>query len=200
MNALKNQYLENLFLDELSEMYAGEQDIAKALSRMTKRAANDDLRRVLKAHAYQTVGHISRVAQVFGCFGEATVGMKGNAIPGLLAEAAALVPQKQDSPANDAAIISAVQNVQHYEIATYTCLRDWARMLENDEAAIILEEILDEEKSCDRGLTDLAHLPNLEAPEEAGWHSHAESEDEEALAHHGHGHSDWQCGSMRRHF
>ena len=155
--------LKNLFLDQLAEMYEAEQHIAKALSWMTRLASDRELQGMLKVHASESLGHISKVAQVFRCFGEETVGSKSNAISGLLAEAEALVAQYEVSPARDAAILSALQKLEHYEIATYGCLQDCATVLNNRKAAILLEEILGEEKSGNGRLTDLSHMRNEDA-------------------------------------
>jgi ferritin-like metal-binding protein YciE len=155
--------LENLFLDQLAGMYEAEQEIAKALSRMTRLASSHELQEALKVHSYETLQHISKVARVFECFGEPTASVKGSAIGGLLAEGYTVVSQYEESPASDAAIICAVQKLEHYEIASYGCLRDWAEMLNNHEAAMLLEEILDEEKSGDHKLTHVAQLRNIDA-------------------------------------
>ena len=180
--------LENLFMDQLAGMYEAEQEITKALSKMSRLAGNRELQEALKVHSYETVGHISKVAQVFECFGEPTAEVKGSAIGGLLAEADALVAQHEMSPTCDAAIIAAVQKLEHYEIATYGCLRDWALVLNHYEAAMFLEEILDEEKSCDRKLTDVAQMGNVDALGGPEWRDETAGGDEEALALHEHGH------------
>jgi len=183
--------LENLLLDQLAEMYGAEQEIARGLSRMARLASNPELQKALKAHSYESVGHISKVARIFECFGEPTAEMKGSAIGGLLAEAEALVVQHEKSPANDAAIITAAQKLEHFEIATYSCLRDWAMVLNNHEAAMFLQEILDEEKAGDHKLTDLAHIRNMDGLGDVEWHRETVSGEEEALAHHGNGHGAW---------
>ena len=53
-------------------------------------------------------------------------------------------------------MICAAQKVEHYEIASYGCLHEWAGVLGNEEAANLLEEILNEEKATNRSLTGLA--------------------------------------------
>ena len=76
--------LENLLLDQLAEMYEAEQEIARGLSRMARLASNPELQKALTVHSYESVGHISKVARIFECFGEPTAEMKGSAIAGLL--------------------------------------------------------------------------------------------------------------------
>ena len=179
--------LRNLLLEQLGEMYDAEQQQAKALSRLTRLAEHEELREALRAHSYETVGQISKLARVFACFGEPTNGVRGRAMSGLVAEGNAVVGEHQEGPAKDAAIIAAVQKMEHYEIATYGCLRDWALELDNREAAVILHEILDEERTGDCKLTKLAHkLINAEARAD-GWQSDLDHEGEEEMAHHDHG-------------
>jgi ferritin-like metal-binding protein YciE len=63
----------------------------------------------------------------------------------------------------DAALISAAQRVEHYEIAAYGTVRTYAELLGNDRAVELLEETLQEEKETDQKLTDLAVTINVEA-------------------------------------
>jgi len=157
--------LENLLLDQLAEMYDAEQAMARALSRMARLASNETLREALNAHSYETLGHISKVARLFECFHEHTTGVKSRSVGQLLAEGNALLAEQEESSGRDAAILGVVQKLEHYEIATYECLRDWATVLNNHEAVFRLEEILDEEKSADHKLTDLISSMTLDATE-----------------------------------
>jgi ferritin-like metal-binding protein YciE len=178
--------LKDLFLEQLGEMYDAEQQQARTLSRFTRMAEHEELREALRVHSYETVGQISKLARVFECFGEPTNGVRGHAMSGLVAEGNALVGEHQEGPAKDAAIVAAVQKMEHYEMATYGCLRDWALELDNREAAVILHEILDEERTGDCKLTKLAHkLINAEALS-GGWEGQPDHEGDEDLAPHGH--------------
>ncbi len=125
--------------------------------------------------------------------------MKNNAIIVLLAEADASLAAHQSSRASDAAIIAAVQKLEHYEIATYGCLRDWAALLNNHQAAILLEEILQEEESGDHRLTEVAQDGNVDSLGEVEWREETASEDEEALSQNGHGHGRHHPGFGRGH-
>jgi len=89
---------------------------------------------------------------------------------GLLEEGAEIVSEYKKSPSINAAIISAGQKVEHYEIASYGCLRAWAELLDNEAAAELIGEILDQEKAADQTLGELAEAKNQEAleGEEAG--------------------------------
>ena len=55
------------------------------------------------------------------------------------------------------------RKLEHYEIAAYSCLRDWATVLNNHEAVFFLEEILDQEQSADHKLSEQARSANVQA-------------------------------------
>lgn len=148
--------LKDLFMDELADMYDAEKRIIKALPKMVKAATSADLKAAIQAHLKQTEGHVTKLEQVFKSFNEKAKGQTCEATVGLLKEGDEIAADFKGSQAINAAIISAAQKVEHYEIASYGCLHEWARLLGNADAANLLEEILDEEKAADEGLTKLA--------------------------------------------
>ncbi|MEY4485081.1 MAG: hypothetical protein RL693_2533 [Verrucomicrobiota bacterium] len=148
--------LNDLFLDELADMYDAEQRLVKALPKMAKAATSDDLKEALLSHLEETKHHVTKLERVFACFDKKARGKTCKATVGLLAEGEEIAGEFEDSPAINAALISAAQKVEHYEIASYGCLHEWAGKLGNAEAADILLEILNEEKTADQSLTELA--------------------------------------------
>jgi ferritin-like metal-binding protein YciE len=56
----------------------------------------------------------------------------------------------------DAGLLAAAQAVEHYEIARYGTLRNWARELGKEDVAQLLEQTLAEEEKTDQALTQLA--------------------------------------------
>lgn len=162
--------LKDLFLDELADMFDAENRISKALQKMAKAATSEDLKEGLVKHQKETVAQIEKLKKVFASFDEKAKGKECKATVGLIEEGEEIVEDNDGEPTLDAGIISACQKVEHYEIASYGCLIEWAKLLENDEAAELLEEILEEEKSANDTLTELAEEANqnaLEAEEEA---------------------------------
>ncbi len=161
--------LKDLFLDELADMYDAEQRIVKALPKMAKAATCDDLKGAIEAHLKETEGHVKKLEQVFQAFHEKAKGKTCEATKGLLEEGDEIAAEFKGSPAINAALISAAQKVEHYEIASYGCLHEWAGLLGNAKAARLLVEILNEEKAADEKLTALARASsNEEAFGEAG--------------------------------
>ena len=160
--------LKDLYLDELADMYDAEHRIVKALPKMAKAATCDDLKGAFQSHLKETEGHVKKLQQVFQCFGEKAKGKTCEATVGLLAEGDEIAADFKGSPAINAALISAAQKVEHYEMASYGCLHEWAGLLGNKEAAGLLQEILDEEKAANESLTKLALAKcNQEALEES---------------------------------
>jgi ferritin-like metal-binding protein YciE len=160
MSTLK---LKDLFLDELSDMYDAEHRIIKALPDLAEAATCSDLKTAFLDHLEETKGQVTKLEQVFKSFGEKAKGKKCKATVGLLEEGSEIASDNKGEPTINAALISAGQKVEHYEIASYGCLIEWAKLLKNAEAAELLGEILQEEKAADATLNELADKNNRQA-------------------------------------
>lgn len=148
--------LEELFLDSLADMYYAENQLVKALPKMAKAATHDDLRAAFEMHLTETEGHVQKLEQVFEQFSERPHSKKCPAIVGIIKEAEEIISENKKSPTINAALIYAAQKAEHYEIASYGALREWARSLQKDAAADLISEVLDQEKAADEKLTHLA--------------------------------------------
>ncbi len=153
---MNTKTLQELFLSELADMYDAEKRIVKALPKMAKAATCTDLKGAIERHLQETLGHVTKLEQVFQCFDMGAKGKTCEATKGLLEEGDEIAADFKGSPAINAAIIAAAQKVEHYEMASYGCLHEWAGLLGNKKAASLLEKILDEEKAANEGLTKLA--------------------------------------------
>ena len=154
--------LNDLFLDELADMYDAEQRIARALPKMAKAATCTRLQAALENHLKETAFHIASLETVFKSINQPAKGQKCEATVGLLEEGDEIAAEFKGSPAINAALICAAQKVEHYEIASYGCLVEWAVLLGNKQAAKLLKDILDQEKAADQALTVLARDGNNE--------------------------------------
>lgn len=161
MNALNN-----LFLNELADMNDSEHRITKALPKMIKTATCEKLQQALQHHLEETEGHIGQIEKIFAAFSEKPRSKKCPAMVGILDEGDKIASENKGTPAINAAIIAACQKVEHYEIASYGTLRAWARLLGNEDAAEIIEEVLDQEKQADHTLNELAIAKNQETLQE----------------------------------
>jgi ferritin-like metal-binding protein YciE len=136
--------LKDLFIDELKDMYDAEQRITKALPKMVEAAESEQVSSAFQGHLDQTEERVSRLEEIFDMFDETPTRKSCRAMIGLLEESEELMKEDGSPGIRDAALIAAVQKVEHYEIATYGCLRAWADRLGKDHASQILQESLDE--------------------------------------------------------
>lgn len=149
------QTLAELFEHTLKDIYYAENAIAKALPKVSKAVKNADLKKAVDHHLEETKGQIETLKKVFKTIGKTAEGEKCDAAEGLLKEAEGLMEEGK-GVALDAGLLAACQAVEHYEIARYGSLREWAKVLGNEEAHVLLSEILDQEKAANGKLTNLA--------------------------------------------
>jgi ferritin-like metal-binding protein YciE len=170
---MKESALKELYIDELRDIYNAENQLTKALPEMAKAATSEELRAGFEEHLKQTKGHVERLEQIFRELGEKPAGKKCKGMEGLVEEGKEMIDE-QEGETLDAGLISSAQRVEHYEIAAYGCVRTYANILGEDEAAELLEQTLREEKETDQKLTKLAEKINVEADAEE------EQDDEES--------------------
>jgi ferritin-like metal-binding protein YciE len=148
--------MDDLFLHGLQDLYYAENQIVKALPEMVEKASDKQLAQSFKAHLEETKGQVKRLEQVFKMLGKEPEGVDCPAIDGLIDEAQDIAGDIDDKQVLDAALISAAQAVEHYEIARYGTLMAWAKTLGHQEAIRLLKQNLDEEKATDEKLSKMA--------------------------------------------
>lgn len=160
--------LQDLFETTLRDIYYAEKAILKALPKMAKKAASEDLAAAFKEHLQQTEGHVERLNQIFALIGKTARGKKCQAIEGLADETEEIIKEAKTDSVRDAGMLAAAQAVEHYEISRYGTLKAWAEKLGMNDAASLLNETLEEEKATDQKLTALAESEiNVEAEQAA---------------------------------
>lgn len=158
--------LQELLVEEMRDIYNAEGQLLKALPKMAKAAQSERLKEAFERHLEETEQQIERLERAFESLGEPVKGKKCAAMEGLLTEGKEIMDEHKESPLLDAALICAAQKVEHYEIASYGTLCTWAELLGLDEVADLLKETLDEEKTTDETLTEIAESEiNVEAVE-----------------------------------
>ena len=148
--------LQDLFEDQLKDVYNAEKQLVRALPRLAKKATDPALKKAFEDHLQQTKGHITRLEQVFGMLDVATRGKKCKAMEGLIEEGKEVLEEDGDESVIDAALIASAQRVEHYEMAAYGCLRVYADLLGHAPAAKLLQQTLAEEEKADQLLTQIA--------------------------------------------
>lgn len=159
--------LRDLYIHELKDLYSAEKQLVTALPKVARAATNPDLKAGIEAHLEETREHVNRLETLLSEMGESTRGPKCKGMEGLLEEAAHLIEEEPDEEVLDAGIIAGAQKVEHYEIASYGCVRTYAELLGEEEAVTVLQTTLDEERATDEKLTELAMSSiNLAAADE----------------------------------
>jgi ferritin-like metal-binding protein YciE len=144
-----------------------EEQIIDALPKMSEKATDPDLKRAFNTHLQETRAQLSRVQQILKTATGETKSMKCKALAGLVTEAEDMIKDAADDSVRDAALISAAQRVEHYEIAVYGTLVFFAEILGETDAIQLLEQTLSEEKNADELLTQIADRVNVDAEKAA---------------------------------
>ena len=156
--------LNDLYIDELKDLYSAEHQLLKALPKMAKAASSPQLAKAFTDHLTETKDQIDRIEKIFEKLEISPKGKLCKAMQGLLEEGKELMEQEADPSVMDAALIAAAQRVEHYEMAGYGCVRTFADLLGFKDAAALLQETLNEEAAADNKLTRLAEtVINVEA-------------------------------------
>ena len=154
---MKNNELFKLFVEELEDMYSSENQIIEALPKLIKLATISDLKQALSKHLKETENQVKRIEKIFMLIDLKPKKIPCEAMKGLITEADSIVEKRGKSAALDAAIISACQKVEHYEIASYGTLRSFAKQLQLDNDVItLLQDTLEEEAQADKKLSKIA--------------------------------------------
>lgn len=171
---MPNEGLKELYIDELKDLYNAENQLLKALPKMAKAASSEELRQAFEEHFEQTRGHVVRLEEIFKSLDENPKGKKCMGMEGLVKEGSEVMEEDFEGALMDAALIGAAQRVEHYEIAAYGTVSEFAKILGENEHVSLLEKTLQEEKDTDEKLTGLAKEINPQANEKE------EQEEEEA--------------------
>jgi ferritin-like metal-binding protein YciE len=161
---MTNDTLKDLYVEELKDIYSAENQIIKALPKMAKAASSEALTAGFEEHLRQTKGQVERLQKIFRLLNESPTGKKCHGMEGLLEEGSEAIEEFKGDVL-DAALISAAQRVEHYEMAAYGTVRTYAELLDEPKHVSLLAETLQEEKDTDQKLTKLSKKINLDANE-----------------------------------
>lgn len=163
--------LRKLFIDELRDAYHAEKQLTKALPKLAKAATSPDLRDAFESHLEETQGQVERLEEVFELLDEPAKTKPCAGMAGIIEEGSDLIKEEAKGAALDAGLIASAQRAEHYEMAAYGSLVAWAKALNEEKVADLLQETLEEEKAADEKLSALA---------ESGINDEAASSEEEA--------------------
>lgn len=153
---MKLDSLKKLYCRELGDLYDAENQLAKALPKMAEAASSPDLRRSFQKHLDQKRDQLKRLDKAFFSIEEKPGRVACRGMKGLIEEGEEMIKVDADPAVKDAGLIAAAQRVEHYQMAGYGCARTYAEMLGEKDSAKLLQKTLDEARTEDQGLTDLA--------------------------------------------
>lgn len=162
---MKADSLHDLYVEQLKDLYDAEHQLIQALPKMAKAASSTELRGAFEEHLEKTKEHARRIETIFEKMGEKAKGQKCKAMEGLVKEGGEVIKEDMEDGVKDAALIAAAQRVEHYEMAGYGCVRTYAALLGDNEAATLLEKTLQEEKEADGTLGGIAEQINVAIPQ-----------------------------------
>lgn len=174
--------LHDLMVHELKDLYSAERQLVQALPKMSKNATSDQLRTAIDNHLAETEEHVTRLEHVLESLGESPRGQKCDGMQGLIEEGKKLLKEEADPDVMDAGIIVSAQKVEHYEIASYGAVCEYARMMGHTEALQLLEQTLEEEKKADQTLNALAEGGINALAERDARNGNGEPDDEESTS------------------
>ena len=160
---MRNETLQDLYLDQLRDLYSAETQLIIALPEMAILASNPQLKQGFQEHLEQTRGHAARLEKLFQALGQSPAGKICVAMQGLIQEGREVAADNEDGAVRDAALIAAAQRVEHYEIAAYGTVVRFAEVLGLKDHTETLRATENEEKQTDEKLTQVSGQVNQAA-------------------------------------
>ncbi len=148
--------LQDLYVNELKDLYNAEKQILQALPKMARAASAQELQEAFTRHLDQTKGQVERLETIFDELGRSPSGKTCHGMKGIIEEGKEAIDEDADPNVRDAALIASAQKVEHYEITGYGTVRAFAEELGFDKQAKLLQKTLDEEGEADKLLSGIA--------------------------------------------
>ena len=159
--------LRELYHNQLRMLLSTEQQIVEALPKMIEKATDTQLKQAFRSHLQETNVHVTRVQDILRKETQDVEAETCKVLKALVTEAEVMVKDSKDVAVRDAALIAAAQRVEHYEIASYGAVRQWAQTLGKNDQAALLDETIKEEGHADHLLTQIASRINFAADKAA---------------------------------
>lgn len=168
--------LQDVFIEELRDLYSAENQLIKALPKVGKAASNRELKALLTQHLDETKGQVQRLKQVFELLGKKPTGQHCKGMEGVIEEGKEAIESDEESATKDVQLTGAALRVEHYEIAGYSAAIAISKALGQKEISDLLNETLTEEKNAAKNITTQSKPILAEAKSEEGA---AEEEDDD---------------------
>lgn len=155
--------LRELYVHKLKTMLSAERQITDALPKMIDKSTDQQLKQAFQSHLQETKVHVQRLEQILSESADDTDDIKCKVLDTIVDETESIIGDIDDDSVRDAALIAAGQGVEHFEMASYGTLRNWARILGETGHAQLLNQTLQEEEHADKLLTQISDNVNPSA-------------------------------------
>jgi ferritin-like metal-binding protein YciE len=154
---MHSQALEELFVQELEELYDAEKQIYRGLSLLARSAGNADLIMAFRNHQKETKSQTDRLKKSFALLGEKPHRGRASGVAGFIRQTREMARQPDfDSAVIDAGLAASAEKIQKYQLAAYGCLLTHAGLLGYREIEELIAKSLKEEEAADALLRTIA--------------------------------------------
>jgi ferritin-like metal-binding protein YciE len=151
--------IEKLFTEQIKLIYYVEKNLLKTLQKVIKKSFGEILKNSLLEHKVATEEHCMRIEKAFNLLNKKVQTKRSEAFIGLQEELEEMIDiTPENCLARDMAIITMIQKMEHYEIATYSSIVSLAKIFGFKQLSSTLQETLDEEQDTDQQLNYLAEI------------------------------------------
>lgn len=148
--------LNELLAENLRAIYDAEIVIFKVIPKIKDKVDSIELKRVLTKYTERINNKINRLDQVFIMLGENSIGVENRVVDKIINSTNKLLKHISKKDLRDAAIIAELQRINHILITDYGTACAFAKVLELEDVAKHLQNILEDEKKTDQQLSSLA--------------------------------------------
>jgi ferritin-like metal-binding protein YciE len=147
--------LEEVYATQLRELFGAETGSMPALTLLLHAAHDPVLVKSFRQHCFECLGHAKQLERLLADIGWTTRGAHSETMDALVREAQMAAREDGPSVERDLALVEAARRIEHYEMACYGSLRSYATVLDHEEAAEELQDILDQESEAELGLAEI---------------------------------------------
>ena len=155
--------LRELYINQLRTMLSAERQITDALPKMIEKSTDPQLKQAFQSHLQETEVHVQRLEQILSESANERDDLKCKVLATMVDDTESVIGDIDDDSVRDAALIASGQRVEHFEMASYGTLRNWAQILRESGHAQLLNQTLKEEEHADKLLTQISDMVNPSA-------------------------------------
>lgn len=152
--------LHALYVRQLRILLSAEEMIAIKTQLLIDTATDPALHEALREHLAETDTHAARLREILNRIAGEASPLKCKVVYALFDEAESLIQDCGHEGVRNALLIASAQQIEHFEIAAYGAVRQFARVMGLETDVQLLDKTIQEEGQADHRLTELAERIN----------------------------------------